>query len=60
MNMFSPASIRGDVLMLDNLFTIHGRNPFRGPRRILTGMAEPVRARDVAVHTRNLVQGEPA
>lgn len=49
----------GDVLMLDNIFTVHGRNPFRGPRRILTGMAEPVRARDVAVDAGNSAQGEP-
>ncbi|AKJ29467.1 TauD/TfdA family dioxygenase [Caldimonas brevitalea] len=39
---------RGDVLMLDNLLALHGRNPFRGPRRILTAMAEPMRAADVA------------
>ncbi|HEV2148333.1 MAG TPA: TauD/TfdA family dioxygenase [Longimicrobiaceae bacterium] len=33
---------RGDVLMLDNMTVAHGRSPFRGPRRILAGMSEPV------------------
>jgi alpha-ketoglutarate-dependent taurine dioxygenase len=31
----------GDLLMVDNLLTAHGRQPFEGPRRIWTGMAEP-------------------
>jgi alpha-ketoglutarate-dependent taurine dioxygenase len=30
----------GDVLMLDNMLTAHGRAPFDGPRRILVAMAE--------------------
>jgi alpha-ketoglutarate-dependent taurine dioxygenase len=30
-----------DILMLDNLFSAHGRNPYSGPRKILVGMAEP-------------------
>jgi hypothetical protein len=29
----------GDVLLLDNVLMAHGRRPFRGPRRILVGMA---------------------
>ncbi len=29
---------KGDVLMLDNLLTAHGRQPFKGERRILVGM----------------------
>jgi alpha-ketoglutarate-dependent taurine dioxygenase len=33
----------GDVLMLDNLLVAHGRRPFVGSRKVLTGMAEPVR-----------------
>lgn len=34
---------RGDVLMLDNMLTAHGREPFVGAeRKILVGMAEPV------------------
>lgn len=33
----------GDVLMLDNMLTAHGRRPFSGPRKILVGMAESFR-----------------
>ena len=33
---------RGDVLMLDNMLVAHGREPFEGPRQILTAMAGPV------------------
>jgi alpha-ketoglutarate-dependent taurine dioxygenase len=33
---------RGDVLLVDNMMVAHGRNPFRGERRIVVGMAEPV------------------
>jgi alpha-ketoglutarate-dependent taurine dioxygenase len=40
---------RGDVLFIDNLLSVHGREPFSGPRVILTGMAEPCLARDVTV-----------
>ncbi len=32
----------GDVLALDNMMVAHGREPYRGERRILVGMAEPV------------------
>jgi amino acid adenylation domain-containing protein len=31
---------RGDVLMLDNLLTAHGRNPFSGQRKILVAMGQ--------------------
>jgi alpha-ketoglutarate-dependent taurine dioxygenase len=31
----------GDLLMLDNMLAAHGRSSYRGPRRILVGMAEP-------------------
>ena len=31
----------GDILMLDNMLTSHGRAPFTGPRRVLVAMAEP-------------------
>lgn len=30
----------GDVLLLDNMLTAHGRRPYRGPRKVLVGMAE--------------------
>jgi alpha-ketoglutarate-dependent taurine dioxygenase len=33
---------QGDVLLLDNLIVAHGREPFAGPRQILTGMADLV------------------
>ncbi|MBW4500880.1 MAG: TauD/TfdA family dioxygenase [Scytonema hyalinum WJT4-NPBG1] len=32
---------KGDVLMLDNMLSIHARKPFVPPRKILVGMAEP-------------------
>jgi alpha-ketoglutarate-dependent taurine dioxygenase len=31
---------RGDVLMLDNMLTAHGRAPFKGERQIAVGMSE--------------------
>jgi alpha-ketoglutarate-dependent taurine dioxygenase len=31
----------GDILMLDNMLTAHGRKPFVGQRKVLVGMAEP-------------------
>lgn len=30
---------RGDILVLDNVLTAHGRRPFVGPREILLAMA---------------------
>ncbi|HEX8559630.1 MAG TPA: TauD/TfdA family dioxygenase, partial [Pyrinomonadaceae bacterium] len=32
---------RGDILLLDNMLTSHGREPFVGPRKILAAMADP-------------------
>lgn len=29
---------KGDVMVLDNMLTMHGRAPFKGPRRVLTAM----------------------
>jgi alpha-ketoglutarate-dependent taurine dioxygenase len=31
----------GDVLLLDNMLTAHGRRPFVGKRKVVVGMAEP-------------------
>ena len=31
----------GDLLLLDNMLTAHGRRPFYGKRNVLVGMAEP-------------------
>jgi alpha-ketoglutarate-dependent taurine dioxygenase len=36
---------QGDVMLLDNVLTAHGRAPYAGPRKILVAMAEP-RSRD--------------
>lgn len=33
---------KGDVLMLDNMLVAHGRRPYKGSRRVLAGMAEPI------------------
>ncbi|MDB9527411.1 condensation domain-containing protein [Oscillatoria sp. CS-180] len=32
----------GDILMLDNMLTAHGRDPFKGERLLLVAMGEPV------------------
>lgn len=32
----------GDVLLVENMLTAHGREPFEGPRRILAAMSDPV------------------
>lgn len=39
----------GDVLLLDNMLTVHARNSFSGPRRIMTAMSEPQRSADLSV-----------
>ena len=38
---------QGDILMLDNMLTAHGRNPFVGARKIVVAMGEIVRSGDV-------------
>ncbi len=38
----------GDVLLLDNMLTAHGRRPYRGTRKVLVGMAEPWSAQEAA------------
>src|SRR5205807_1176824 len=40
-----------DVLLVDNILTVHGRNPFRGFRRILVAMAQTFQPNDWAVGT---------
>jgi alpha-ketoglutarate-dependent taurine dioxygenase len=40
---------KGDVLLLDNMLTAHGREPFEGPRQLLAGMAERCGTGDVCV-----------
>jgi len=41
----------GDVLLLDNILTLHARNAFSGPRRILTAMAKPQRSADLRINS---------
>jgi Taurine catabolism dioxygenase TauD, TfdA family len=41
----------GDILLLDNMLTAHGRRPFAGPRTVLVAMANPVRLNDISPRT---------
>jgi alpha-ketoglutarate-dependent taurine dioxygenase len=38
---------KGDVLMLDNMLTAHGRLPYTGQRKILVGMSQPFYSQEV-------------
>jgi alpha-ketoglutarate-dependent taurine dioxygenase len=40
---------KGDVLLLDNMLAVHGRNPYQGNRQILVGMAKAINSQDVAI-----------
>ncbi|WP_404791148.1 TauD/TfdA family dioxygenase [Altericista sp. CCNU0014] len=37
----------GDILLLDNMLTAHGRMPYVGLRKVVVAMAEPIRDRDL-------------
>jgi alpha-ketoglutarate-dependent taurine dioxygenase len=37
----------GDLLLVDNIRTAHGREPFEGPRDVVVGMADAVRVTDL-------------
>ncbi len=39
----------GDIMMLDNMLTAHGREPFVGARQIIVGMAEPFNWKNISV-----------
>ena len=36
----------GDLMLVDNVRTAHGREPFKGPREVLVGLADAVRLSD--------------
>lgn len=36
-----------DVLVLDNIYTAHSRSPYKGDRKVLVGMADPLSWKDV-------------
>lgn len=38
---------KGDVLMLDNMLTAHGRNPYQGQRKIVVAMGEIMSSEDI-------------
>jgi alpha-ketoglutarate-dependent taurine dioxygenase len=38
----------GDVLIVDNMLTAHGRQPFEGKREVFVGMTDLVRCEDIA------------
>lgn len=40
---------RGDVLMLDNMLSLHARSPYTGSRRVLVAMAKPCRGEDLRI-----------
>lgn len=35
---------QGDIMMLDNMLSSHARSPFKGERKIIAGMAQPMTA----------------
>ena len=37
----------GDILLLDNMLTAHGRNPYSGPRKIVVAMGEMMKQADM-------------
>lgn len=42
------AAARDDLLLVDNVLSAHGRDPFRGKRQIVVGMGEPLHLSDCA------------
>lgn len=37
----------GDLVLVDNIRTAHGRTPYEGPRRVATALAQPLRVTDL-------------
>ena len=48
----------GDILMLDNMLTAHGRAPYVGPRKIVVSMAAPLTHEEL--HSESLSRGKHA
>jgi alpha-ketoglutarate-dependent taurine dioxygenase len=46
---------QNDILMVDNMLTSHGREPFTGPRRVLAAMADLCPWSSVQVHAQELL-----
>jgi alpha-ketoglutarate-dependent taurine dioxygenase len=40
---------QGDVLLLDNILVVHGRNSYEGSRKVLVGMAREISHQDVLI-----------
>jgi alpha-ketoglutarate-dependent taurine dioxygenase len=40
---------KGDVLLLDNMLSVHGRYPYQGDRQIFVGMAQAINSKDVVI-----------
>jgi alpha-ketoglutarate-dependent taurine dioxygenase len=38
---------KGDVVMIDNMSVAHARSPFKGARKVVVGMADPISANDL-------------
>lgn len=38
--------VAGDLMLVDNVRSSHGREPFEGPREVLVGMGDPLRIGD--------------
>ena len=39
---------KGDVLLLDNMLTVHARNPYQGARKVVVAMAEAFASKDLS------------
>ncbi|MGY1706510.1 TauD/TfdA family dioxygenase [Geodermatophilus sp. SYSU D00697] len=55
--VYEAAAVRepwqaGDLLLVDNVRTAHGREPYEGPREVLVALADPIRRSEVTGSTR--------
>jgi len=51
---------RGDLLLVDNILSAHGREAFRGDRKIVVAMGEPTRLSDCSPLTEPATTASPA